>query len=122
MDVEHCAGKLFGRFSERVTGRIGPGDAAQQGLEGVGGSDALQITHQRQAAVGLTTPTEVVAPSHGYLQLNTHSFTAESRQRAPSPGLQSEGAETELQAVGVLEDGWQDGEVGHRCHGRCGRP
>lgn len=122
MNVDRCLWKLLGRLRERPSGGVGTGDPAQQGLERAGGGNALQIPNQRQAAVGQTAPAEAAAPSHGHLQLHAHGLTGESLQDATAPGMESEGAEAGLQAVGVLEDGWQDGEVGHRCHGHWGRP
>ena len=122
MNVDHGPGKLLGGLGERMSGGIGPSDPPQQGLERAGGGDALQIAHQRQAAVGLTAPAQAAVPSHGHLQLHIYLLTGESLKHPTASGLKSEGAEAELQAVGVLQDGWQDGEVGHRCHGHWGRP
>ena len=70
----------------------------------------------------LMTPAQAAAPSHGHLNFHAHRLTGESLQNATPSGLESEGAEADLQAVGVFEDSWQDGEVGHRCHGHWGRP
>ena len=109
-----------GRFLERLTGRVGVGDAAQQPLDGPRAAQALQVTHQGQGAIPLATPTQGL--TRFKLDPKLHRLGLLEPAQLPTPdGLKPETLETGGQEVGIAQHRWQDGEVGHGANARFSR-
>ena len=94
-------------------GGIAAGDARQQLLHVLAATEALQVTHQGQGAVGLTLPTEAVARFAAHLKQHRLHLPGEPFEMPPPPGLQTEGLQAGRQHVGVVQHGGQDREMGH---------
>jgi len=85
-------------------------------------AQALQIPHERQFAVALTPPTQVQIGADPHLNLHGLPLAGKAPKHSAPTGLESEIRKTGRQHLGVPQDGWQDGEVGHGTDARVGRP
>lgn len=103
-------------------GGVALGDAADQRLQGLAAADALQITHQGQAAVPLAAPAEALTALKAYLHLHRLTLIGESAQLAAPLGLQAEALQTGDQQVDIAEHRRKDGEMGHGPDARFSRP
>ena len=116
MQQHRCRGQgRIGRsLAQGIEGCIGPGEAAQQRLQRVGSGDLLQIGNQSQMAISLALPAELLA----IRQLNPHGhglpLIGKAVDRSACEGLEPQGLQRAPQGVGIPEDRWQDGKVGHQ--------
>lgn len=113
---------LAGDVSQGLGSGIAAGDAADQGLQSLAATDALQIPHQGQAAIALAAPAEALPPLEAYLQFHGLPLIGKAAQLPAPLGLQAEALQTGDQQVDIAEHRRKDGEMGHGPDARFSRP
>ena len=96
-----------------MAGGIAAGELTDQLLHRTGAGEALQISHQRQAAITLTGPAEPQALGQLNPQAHAAAFTGEAMQVACTERVQVEVAQDLRQHGFIAQHRWQDGEMGH---------
>jgi phosphoribosylglycinamide formyltransferase 1 len=106
-------GQLLAGCQQGLASGIAARDLAKQMLQRVGTSQPLQITHQGQAAIGLTTPAQPLALRQTNPQAHSLVVVCETLQFTGRQGSQPKIPQGLGQNADIAQDGWQDGEMGH---------
>ncbi len=101
------------RIVESECGGVTAGDGAEQPLHGSAPAETLQVANQSQAAVRLSPPAELNLAATTHLQQNGLLFAGETGERPPPLRRVAQPFQTGRKHVGVAENRWQDGEMGH---------
>jgi hypothetical protein len=81
----------------------------------------LQISHQHQLTIPLTTPTDALTIGKGDGTIHRLEIIGESLQIPSRQGAQAEITKSGIEKVELAQNRWQDGEMGHGCHGGLAR-
>ena len=96
-----------------MAGGIAAGELPDQLLHRTGAGEALQISHQRQAAITLASPAQPEALGQLNPQAHATAFTGEAMQVASTQGVQAKVSQDLRQHGFIAQHRWQDGEMGH---------
>ena len=91
---------------------VGARQARQQGLQAVVAADPLEIGNQFQAARRTLTPTQLLASLHTHPKTDVLAANG-GGQLTTSMDLKSKALEAFCQTLHIVQDGGQDGEMGH---------
>ena len=91
---------------------IGACQLRQQGLQAVIAADPLEISNQFQASGFALTPTQLLAALHTHPKTDVLAANG-CGQLTTSVDLESKALEAFCQTLHIVQDGGQDGEMGH---------
>lgn len=103
----------MGGLTQGQAGGIPAGDRPDQGPQGTGPTDALEIGNQHQLAVTLTTPTETLTISKTDGQIDRLTILGEALKVAAGLRAESQIPKRGVEKVELAQDRWQDGQMGH---------
>lgn len=112
-DLDHSTSQGTAGFLQGEAGGIAPGDRTDQGTQGTGAAQALQVGHQGQPTIALTTPADPLTTRQGDGQIDLLAIIGESLQSSPPQRAEAKIQESCFQKIKLAQDRWQDGEMGH---------
>ena len=117
-DVDQGVAQVASGLLQGVTGRIFPRQPGEQGFQGAGPAQPLQIAHQGKGAIPIPAPTQ----GRVGIELKFHQhgppITTEILEMGIPLGAVAHRTQTGLEQIGISEHRWQDGEMGHGLHDR----
>jgi len=115
-DADQGVAQVPSGLVQGVSGRILPREPGQEGLQGAGTAQPLQIANQGKGSILVSAPAKGDASLE--LQLHQHGppLTTEFLQVSIALGVVAHRTQTGLQQIGIAEHRWQDGEMGHGHH------
>jgi hypothetical protein len=107
-------------LAQGVASGILPCDPGKQGLQGAGPAEALQITDQGQGTIAGSAPSQRDVRIEMEHQQHGPTLAAETLQLSISARVEAHRTQAGLQKIGIQENRWQDGEMGHGHHDHLG--
>lgn len=120
-DVNQGVAQVASGLSQGLTGRIFPREPGEQGFQGPGPAQPLQIAHQGKGAIPIPAPAQGRVGIE--LELHQHGppITTEILEVGIPLGGEAHRTQAGLEQIGISEHRGQDGEMGQGLHDRVER-
>jgi hypothetical protein len=110
--VDHTLRQGESSLTQGGAGGVRPGDLPQQVLQPVGTTDPLQVPHQGKRSIRILAPAKALVPSKGDVERNRLMLSSEIAQGSSPFRTEAKARKRLGKTLHVLQDCWQDGEMG----------